>query len=61
MAENNNQPNSTSFIVIGLCFTCAGVALGIGLFSRGAYGIGLAIVGLGLMFVAIGLARRRQS
>lgn len=60
MSGKNNNINPIAFIAIGICFMGAGVTLGIALNSRGAFGIGIGLIGVGLMFLLIGVAQKQK-
>jgi hypothetical protein len=60
MPGNNQKMNPASLIAIGVCFMGAGVALSAALHSRGASGVGIGIIGVGVMFLLIGAAKKRK-
>jgi tellurite resistance protein TehA-like permease len=61
MPKNNQKPNPTAFIAIGICFMGAGVALSAALSSRGAPVIGIGLIGVGVMFLLIGVSQKRKE
>jgi hypothetical protein len=61
MSEKKRETNPAAFIAIGVCFLGAGVTLSIALQSRGAAGIGLALIGVGVMFLILGAAKRQKT
>ena len=60
MKGQSREKKPTAFIAIGVCFMSAGVALSIALHSRGASGAGSGLIGVGVMFLIIGAARKRK-
>ena len=60
MPGKNNQVNPIAFIAIGICFMGAGVALTAALSTRGASGVGIGLIGVGVMFLLIGVAQKRR-
>ena len=60
MSSKSNNINPTAFIAIGICFMGAGVTLGITLNSEGVSGVGIGLIGVGVMFLLIGVAQKRK-
>ena len=60
MSSKSNNINPTAFIAIGICFMGAGVTLGITLNSAGVSGVGIGLIGVGVMFLLIGVAQKRK-
>ena len=60
MPGRNREVNPTAFIGIGVCFMGAGVALSAALTRNGAGGVGIGLIGVGVVFLIIGLARKRE-
>jgi hypothetical protein len=60
MSGRKDQKNPIAFIAIGVCFMGAGVALNAALHSEGASAVGIGIIGIGVMFLLLGVARLRR-
>ena len=60
MPDKNYKPNPAAFIAIGVCFMGAGVALVAALHSAGASGVGIGLMGMGVVFLLIGVAQKRR-
>lgn len=58
--SGKKEINPTAFIAVGVCFIGAGLTLSIALESEGASVIGLALIGLGVVYVLLGASRRRK-
>jgi hypothetical protein len=52
--------NPGAFIGIGVCFMGAGIALSASLRESGAAGSGVGLLGLGVIFLILGLAQKRK-
>lgn len=61
MDRQNQKTNPVAFIAIGVCFMGAGVTMGVALQSRNGAGIGLALIGVGVMFLLIGAGQMRKK
>jgi hypothetical protein len=61
MPGKKNKINPVAFIAIGACYMGAGVTLTLALNSKGASAIGIALIGVGVMFIIIGVAQKRNN
>jgi hypothetical protein len=61
MDNKNRKTNPRAFLAVGVCFMGAGVALGASLYSRGGYGVGIGLLGIGVVFLIIGAAQLRKK
>ncbi len=61
MSSKKLKVNPTAFIAIGICYLGAGVALGAALKSEDASVIGIALVGVGIAFMVIGIVNRQKG
>ena len=61
MDRQNQKTNPVALIAIGVCFMGAGVTMSVALQSRGSAGIGLALIGVGVMFLLIGAGQMRKK
>ena len=61
MQKKRRRSNPVAFIAIGVCYIGAGVALGAALQERGGFVIGVALVGIGVVFVVLGAVRKRKT
>ena len=61
MANRKGKMNPVAFIAMGVCFMGAGVALSISLHARGASGSGTGLIGLGVIFFIVGMAKKRKA
>lgn len=60
MSVKKQKVNPTAFIAIGICYMGAGVALGAALQSNSGPVIGISLVGIGIMFLVIGIVNRKN-
>ena len=60
MSDKKQTVNPTAFIAIGICYVGAGVALAAALPSRGGPAIGIALIGVGITFLVIGVVNRKN-
>ena len=60
MAERNNEPNPMALIAVGICFIGSGVAISAALHLRGGSGAGIGLIGMGVVFLVIGITRKRK-
>jgi hypothetical protein len=60
MQENRRRSNPVAFIAIGVCYMGAGVALGAALRETSGFVIGVSLVGIGVVFLVLGVVRKRK-
>jgi hypothetical protein len=60
MSSENRNVKPMAFIAIGICFMGAGVALSAALESKGASGVGIGLIGIGVIYLLLGVIRRRK-
>ncbi|GEM_PF-5110185 len=60
MTGKKRRKNPVAFIAVGVCFMGAGVALSIAQHATDASGVGTGIIGLGVIFFIVGIARKRK-
>jgi hypothetical protein len=61
MSGEKKKVNPTAFIAIGICYIGAGVALGAALETDSGPVIGIAITGIGIIFLVIGIVNRKKE
>ena len=61
MAETAKGLKPTAFIALGVCFMGAGIAIGAALLRSGGGEAGVALVGVGVLFLIIGAVQRRKA
>ncbi len=61
MSGKKQKVNPTAFIAIGICYIGAGVALGAALESNSGPVIGIAITGIGIIFLVLGIVNRKKE
>lgn len=60
MPGKNDKKNPVAFLAIGVCFMGAGVALTTALHAEGASAVGIGIIGIGVIFLLLGVAQMRR-
>jgi uncharacterized membrane protein YidH (DUF202 family) len=60
MQEKRRRSNPVAFIAIGVCYMGAGVALGAALRETSGFVIGVSLVGIGVVFLVLGVVRKRK-
>jgi hypothetical protein len=55
------KTNPTTFIAIGICYMGAGVALAAALRENGASAVGIALIGVGVVFLVMGATQIRKG
>jgi len=60
MQDLNSKPNPKALIAAGICFMGSGVALSAALHLRGGSGAGIGLIGIGVVFLVIGITRKRK-
>ena len=60
MPDTNRDFNPTAFIGVGVCFMGSGVALTAALRESGGGAVGISLIGLGLIFMILGINKRRE-
>jgi hypothetical protein len=61
MSGKKKKVNPTAFIAIGICYIGAGVALSAALETDSGPVIGIAITGIGIIFLVIGIVNRKKE
>ena len=61
MPRQGRKVNAAAFIAIGVCFMGAGVAIGAALMRSGGGEAGVALIAVGVLFLLIGVARKRNA
>lgn len=61
MSSRKREVNPQATMAIGVCFMGAGVAISLALSTRGVHGAGVGLIGMGVIFLAIGAGARRRA
>ena len=61
MSKKTRKANPRAMLAVGICFMGAGVALSLALRESGSAPVGIGLIGLGLVFFAIGAGAKRKA
>ncbi len=61
MPRSSRNGDSHAMLAVGICFMGAGVALSLALRESGSAPVGIGLIGLGLVFFAIGAGAKRKA
>lgn len=60
MSEDKEKLNPGAFIGSGVAFIGAGIALSVALMERTGPAVGIALIGLGVTFLILGLSQKKK-